>query len=940
MPFAEYNKKVIQWRGEPPLERGSGRTKMEIFKNIREKNRIIAAIAAWQKTVWYPILYAALGVVSCSFGMAAYIPVYYLFMLSTLFSVLFCDDTKVLLVPLLISYFAAGGDGILNYGQAVTDITLFFHPAGLINMYVVGAVMVAAIAFRLIADGTIAAVFRRRGLLTWSLLCLAGALFLNGAFSPAWEPLDLALGLFQAVGLVLTYFIVLAMSGRTEGIAGYILRICLIVGLMICAEEFILMGRLAADGMLLELDEAGNWTGGFVRDYQVLGWGVSTYAAGVLAILIAPAMALAYSSRRGVWCYMAALVMFLTIILLNARTAMLMGGIVLLACMIICCFGPNRKQNRILLAAVAAAAVLCVAGVWALMGTQDFFGFIAEMLRFDQGDNHRFERWGNGWKDFLSAPIFGVGFMDGAASDPFVYSNMYHNIFVQLIGAAGILGLLAFLFHLVQVCVLGIRKFRMERLLVLLGAAAVVLTSLLDNFFFYFSVQLFYGAFLAVAEIMLEKTRREELEAHRRAVTADRKPRVVFTFIEAGMGHIIPERAVADAMEQKYGGKVEVVRSYFYSETGNAELKKFGQTLVKPVEKQSRSRFYGKLCMFGLWLFGDTISHEFVMRMRGPKSVRPALEHMRELDADVVFTTHWASTYYINKLRENRPYSVLFCPDCYSNGMFNMDCNDFLIPTEQGLRAANSQRMYAGGNGRAVDYPLRGEAFALKGRRAQVRRELNIPEGRFTVVLSDGGYGMAKLEETVTELVKHRGEITIIAVCGKNEEGAARLKKLQCAEGVDLRVFGFTDKMLEFLCAADLYAGKSGANSMVEPAFFGLPVIVTKCITTIETHIKDYYVETVGNAMYIPSAKLAAEKILYFAEHRAELEEYARKARGFQDRNGAEQIADLLFDCAMRACAASPASAPCAEAEGNAPVQLSEEAALADGTEGDNKTER
>ena len=96
------------------------------------------------------------------------------------------------------------------------------------------------------------------------------------------------------------------------------------------------MGRLAADGMLLELDEAGNWTGGFVRDYQVLGWGVSTYAAGVLAILIAPAMALAYSSRRGVWCYLAALVMFLTIILLNARTAMLMGGIVQLACMIIC----------------------------------------------------------------------------------------------------------------------------------------------------------------------------------------------------------------------------------------------------------------------------------------------------------------------------------------------------------------------------------------------------------------------------------------------------------------------------------------------------------------------------------------------------------------------------------------------------------------------------
>ena len=905
---------------------------MDFFKNIREKNRAVAAVAAWQKTIWFPAVYAVLGVVSCSFGMAAYIPVYYIFMLLTVFAALFCEDSKVLLAPLLISYFAVGGDGILNYGQAITDVSLFFEPAGLVNMYIVGSVMAAAILFRLIADGTIAAVFRRRGLLTWGFLALAAAMLLNGIFSAAWEPLDLAWGLFMAVGLLLAYFIVPAMSDKTENIVGYLLRICLIVGLMICAEEWILMGRLAADGMLLELDEAGKWTGGFVRDYQVLGWGVSTYAAGMLAILIAPTMALAYSNRRGVWYYLAAVVMFLTIILLNARTAMLMGGIILLACMIICCFGTNRKQNRIVFAAIAAAALVCVAGVWAVMGTNDFFGFIAEMLRFDQGDNHRFERWANGWKDFLSAPIFGVGFMDGAATDPSMYSNMYHNIFVQLIGALGVFGLLAFLFHIIQVAVLCVRKFRLERFLVLLGAAAVILTSLLDNFFFFFSIQLFYGAFLAAAELMLEKTRRELLDSHKRTVTPDRKPRIVFTFIEAGMGHIIPERAVADALEQKYGDKVEVVRSYFYRETGNEELKKFEQTLVKPVEVQSRSKFYGKLCMFGLWLFGDTISHEFVMRMRGPKSVRPALEHMRELDADVVFATHWAATYYIGKMKKDRPYSVLYCPDLYSNGMFNMDCNDFLISTEEGLAEANRERMYGGGNASLVTYPIRNEAFALEGKRSEWRRELNIPEDRFTVVLSDGGYGMAKLEATVTELVKHKAEITIFAVCGKNAEGAERLKKLKCAEGIDLRVFGFTDKMLEFLCAADLYVGKSGANSIAEPTFFGLPVILTKCITPIEVGTKKYFKDIIGNALFIRSPKKAAEKIAYFATHRAELKTLAENTKKRRATYGAEQIADLLYERAVHACAASAAADGGTEGKaGEVSEQLAAEAAVADG---------
>lgn len=876
---------------------------MKIFESLRENNPIIAKLVAWQKSLYYPVLYAVLGVLSCSCGYYVYIPVYYIMAATLLFAVFFNDDPKVLLVPVLFSYFCVGGDGLLSYAEAVQDVSLFFHPVGLINMYIAGSIMVAGLLFRLIQDGIIADAIRKRGLLTFGILCLSAAFLLNGAISSAWEPIDLAYGVFMAAGLMIMYFLVLAISDRSEGVIGYFCRLCLICAWMVCAEAWVLMIKLAAQGEFIELDEFGHWTGGFIRDHMILGWGVSTYIAGVIAFLIPPVMYLAYSARKCVASYLTAIFMLATIFALNARTSMLIGGIMFIACVVMCCVsGRNKSYNRIATAMLAGVVLMLGVLVFASIGMDGIKEILENMLRVEQGSNDRFNRWANGWRDFISAPIFGVGFMDGGTTEvttvPNMYSNMYHNIVLQLFGGMGIVGVIAFLIHFKSFVEILVRKFTFGRLMIGLGAVTILATSLLDNFFFYFSIQLFYGTFLAVCELDLEERRREILNLHRR-VPAGRKPRVVFTFIEAGMGHIIPLTAIAGALERKYGDSVEVVRSQFYRESGNAALRKLEEDFADAVARQSRSKIYGRWCVFGNQLFGDAIAHEFVMSMLAPKSVKPAFEHLHELDADIIVTTHWGSTYYVEKLTEDKPYVIMYCPDLYSNGMFNMDCNDFLISTKEGLAEVNRQRMYAGGNTALVTYPIREEAFALEGKRKEIRAALNIPEDRFVVVLSDGGYGMAKLEKTVRELVRYKQEMTIMAVCGKNTEGAKRLRALECAEGIDLRVFEFTDKMLEFLCMADLYVGKSGANSIAEPTFFGLPVILTKCITPIEVGTKKYYKDIIGNALFIRSVKKAAAKIVYFASHREELAALAANTAKRKGDYGADQLADLIYQRAM-----------------------------------------
>ena len=879
---------------------------MDTFGKIRDKNKIIAGIVRWQKTVWFPIAYAALAVVACTFGMYAYVPVFYIYAVTAVFTALFNDDIKVFLVPLLLTYFAIGGDQNVNLGTAANDIGAFFVPAGLTQLIIGGVVVVLAIFYRLVRDGVVKRAVTCRGIFTFGLLALAVAFIFNGVFSAAWEPMDLAYGLFEAVGIMLVYFIVLAMSDKTKNIIPYACKLCLICGLMICCEVFALIIKLNAGDMLLILDGEGKFID-FNRELILLGWGVGHMIAAVLVVMIPAAMYIAHSVKHGTWAYLAAVLFYAMSFFLRARTSMLMGGIIFVACAIVCCVhGRNRKWNLVMTGGIIAVVAITFISIFSVYGwenTSEIMESIKEFLRFDEKDSGRFVIWQNGVQDFVSAPVFGVGFMDGGLDNgPLnMYSNMYHNIGVQLIGSLGIAGVFAMLWHLKNFAEVTIRRFSAERLLLLFVPVAVIMTSLLDNFFFYFDVQLFYGLFLALAEVQLELTRKAAL-ACLKLPAPGKKPRVAFTFVEAGKGHVMPELAICEAFEKKYGDRVEVVRSQFYTETDDADMRRFEDGFIRTVQLQSRSRIYGKASMIAGSICGDALAQRFVMSMRYPdsKADKPAVGHLRELAPDIVFTTHWATAFYANKLKGERPYTMLFCPDAYSNGMFNVDVNDFLITTPEGLDQVRRRRMYAGGNASLVPYPIRNEAFALHGKRNELRKELGIAPDAFTVVLADGGYGMAQLVATVKELAKSREKMTVIAVCGTNEAGCEELRKLTPSPSVDLRVYGFTKDMLKFVASADLFVGKSGANSMAEPTFFGVPIIITKCITPIESGIKKYYVKKVGNARYIPDPVKAAEAVRRYAEHPEELKPFAAMSAGLCANYGAEAIADLIYDRARK----------------------------------------
>ena len=884
---------------------------MTVFDKLRERCSVISFIVKLQNTALYPALFAIIVVISATHGKDIYIPCAILLTVVSIFAGLFSSDLKVFLVPAFLIYYALGSDVPADYYAGYNALPPF-DISSLIPIGICIFLLAATLIYKLIAVGALKEMLQKRGFFFWGILLIDLALLLNGAFSPTWSPYNLVYGLLSAVTLTLFYGLFLTVIARSEDGVAYACKTLVAVGYTVSAEILIVAYRLHINDNLFVVNGDG-----YERVNRVmlsLSWGLPTIIGAVIAASICGCLYLARSRRFPLFSYFSAVFFWLMTLFIDTRSAIIFGALSLFVGIIICCIGgKNKKKIRIVTTVILSIGVIFA--LWILIFHPDKIKGIIDkllsVLRLDVDNagntsildllGSRVDLWRGGINDFLKAPIFGSGFMSGDYGPDGVYSNMYHNIFIEFLGSMGIFGIFTFAVHLKHLLEALIRRYSLDKLLLLGVPLCILGMSLVDNFFFYPNFHILYAAFLACSEVSLEHKRLERLNNLNRPKKGE-KPRVVFTFIEAGMGHIIPTRTVCDAFKRKYGDRVEVIESKFFTETGNPDMQKTEKLFTRAVKNTNRSPVLGVLCKIGNLIAGDSFALQVLLSqtVSGRKTAPLAVKHISEMDAHVVYSAHWAIPYYVNKMTSPRPYVICFCPDVYSNGAFDVDCNNFLISTEPGYRKIARTRMYAGGNITKIPFPERPEISSLKQTdKRELRRSLGLREDVFTVALSDGGYGMARLGATVKHLVK-RADIpmTIVALCGLNEKLRAELDELSknTPDHIDLVVLGFTNKITEYLAASDIYAGKSGANSIAEPASLGVPIIVTKCATYIETGIKNYYVKNLRGAMYIPSARRAANKICKLAKDRQKLEKYRKNLLDTPSAlYDAEASADLIW---------------------------------------------
>ena len=375
------------------------------------------------------------------------------------------------------------------------------------------------------------------------------------------------------------------------------------------------------------------------------------------------------------------------------------------------------------------------------------------------------------------------------------------------------------------------------------------------------------------------------------------KPRVVFPFVEAGMGHIMPARSISDAFEEKYGKYATVIRSNFFTETNKKSLITFEKCIVNEVKKYNQMAFYGWLNMFAMEVFGTKFLSKVIMDLYIPGAKAEAIAHMEELRPDMVVSTHWATSYYAQHL-DNHPINVSYVPDVQIVPLCRYENDLTLVSAERGYKRAlrKWKKRFNTDNLKLVPFAIRKEALQISMDKKENRRMLGLDENKFTIVMFEGGYGLGRIKEITRRLAKSDLQITVIAICGKNKKLYRKLQELKPNPGVDLVVEGFCDQLLNYLAASDVFLGKSGASSVAEPTYFGLAEIITKYATSMERDNAQYYIKDVKNAVRIFDPKNVEKKIREFIAHPEILEEMQENALKYHDNFGSEKTADILWE--------------------------------------------
>jgi processive 1,2-diacylglycerol beta-glucosyltransferase len=284
--------------------------------------------------------------------------------------------------------------------------------------------------------------------------------------------------------------------------------------------------------------------------------------------------------------------------------------------------------------------------------------------------------------------------------------------------------------------------------------------------------------------------------------------RVLILTASIGAGHDQPARVLADALRER-DATAEVV-------DGLELARPVARTIIGGASRLDSS--VGKLAFNAAYVLGTRVAP---LRRAGSAALdrltrRGVETFLREHPADVVVSTYPLWSQLLGRMRADGtlPTPVVSAiTDLAALQLWAHPGIDLHLITH--TESAAEVRDVAGPGTRVeAVHGLTDLGFTDPPERSAARTALELPTRGSLVVVSGGGWGLGDLP-AATDTALHYGADTVVVLVGHNERARERMRAAYADDG-RVQVWGFSDRMVTLLAAADVLIHSTAGLTVLE----------------------------------------------------------------------------------------------------------------------------
>lgn len=298
----------------------------------------------------------------------------------------------------------------------------------------------------------------------------------------------------------------------------------------------------------------------------------------------------------------------------------------------------------------------------------------------------------------------------------------------------------------------------------------------------------------------------------------EREPRVLILTADIGEGHDLPARIIKEDLE------AELPEAEVEIDNG---LEAMGRLTAAVVRGGSRFTFRWAPWLFDVqyWLLTKFAPTRWLAHHLGYLlGARGLIKMIAAHEPDVVISTYPGTTAILGMLRENRrlevPVQSAITDLAGLRYWVHPGVDMHFVTHPESIEEV--EKLAGPGSVEWMRPPISSD-FLMPRTRREARESLGLPAHDRIVLVSGGGWGIGDLEGAIESAL--RGEDTqVVCITGRNEAAKERLEN-RFGEDERVRVLGFTERMSDWMAAADAMIHATAGLTVLEAHIRGCPVV-------------------------------------------------------------------------------------------------------------------